>query len=50
MALADARMAVNRYRQERLALLAEYGTALAELEMAAGREIPTGATALEVER
>jgi cobalt-zinc-cadmium efflux system outer membrane protein len=50
MALADARMAVNRYRQERLALLAEYGTALAELEMTAGREIPTGATALEVER
>ena len=50
MALADARMAVNRYRQERLALLAEYGTALAELEMAAGREIPAGASALEVER
>lgn len=49
MALADARMAVNRYRQERLALLAEYGTALAELEMTAGREMPIGAQALEEE-
>jgi cobalt-zinc-cadmium efflux system outer membrane protein len=50
MALADARMAVNRYRQEHAALLAEYGTALAELEMAAGRAMPIGARALEEER
>jgi outer membrane protein TolC len=47
MTLVDAQMTVNQYRRELFALLAEYGTALAELEMAVGREIPAGAEALE---
>ena len=50
MTLVDAQMTVNQYRQELFALLAEYGTALAELEMAVGREIPAGAPALEEAR
>jgi len=50
MALVDAQMTVNRSRQELDALRAEYGRALAELEMAVGREIPRGADTLEEDR
>lgn len=48
MTLVDAQMMDSRARQERIALLAEYGAAVAELEMAAGREIPVTATLEEV--
>jgi outer membrane protein TolC len=48
MTLVDARMTVNGFEQERYALLADYGRALAELEMAIGRELPrSGATLSE---
>ena len=40
MTLVDARMTVNRYEQELYALLADYGRALAELEMTVGRKLP----------
>jgi len=40
MTLVDAQMTVARYRQELHALMAEYGQAVAELEMAAGRVLP----------
>lgn len=47
--LADAQMTANRYEQELYALIAAYGTSLAELEMAVGRELQvTGATLVEV--
>ncbi|HET7464596.1 MAG TPA: TolC family protein [Longimicrobium sp.] len=46
MTLLDAQMTVNQYRQELHALLAEYGIAVAELEMATAHEISTGAAAL----
>jgi cobalt-zinc-cadmium efflux system outer membrane protein len=48
MTLVDAQMIVNRYRQELHALVSEYGSALAELEMTVGRAIaPT--TRVQVE-
>jgi outer membrane protein TolC len=50
MTLVDAQMAVNRSRQELDALRAGYGRALAELEMAVGREIPQGTDTLEEDR
>lgn len=40
MTLVDAQMTKNEYEQELAALLAEYGTAAAELEMTIGRELP----------
>lgn len=42
MTLVDAQMAANRYEQEIATLLADYGRAVAELEMTVGRELPTG--------
>lgn len=41
MTLVDAQMTVNRFEQEYHGLLGEYGTAVAELEMTVGREIPS---------
>lgn len=46
MTLVDARMTVNGYQQELYALLADYGRALAELEMTVGRELPRTAMTL----
>jgi outer membrane protein TolC len=43
MALVDAQMAVNRFEGEYFQILASYGTALAELEMTIGRDLPVGA-------
>ncbi len=40
MTLVDAQMTVNEYEQEYYGMLAEYGAAVAELEMAVGRELP----------
>src|SRR5690606_1481493 len=40
MTLVDAQMTLNEYRQEQFALLAEYGSLIAELEMTIGRELP----------
>jgi outer membrane protein TolC len=40
MTLVDARMTVNQYEQEYHVLLGQYGTTIAELEMAVGRELP----------
>lgn len=48
MTLVDAQMAVNGFRQEMFVLGAEYGTAVAELEMVLGRELPAGTRVLEV--
>lgn len=48
MTLVDAQMTVNRYEGELHALLADYGTHVAELEAATGRELPAG-PGLEVE-
>jgi outer membrane protein, heavy metal efflux system len=42
MTLLDAELSWNRYRQELYALIAERGTALAQLELAIGRELPAG--------
>lgn len=47
MTLTDAQMMVNRYRQELSVLLAEYGTAVAELEMVVGRPLPAGGDLLK---
>lgn len=44
--LVDAQMAVNRFEGDLFALVAEYGTAVAELEWATGRELPPGADLL----
>ena len=41
MTLVDAQMTVNRYRQELITLVADYGQLIAELELAIGRELPT---------
>jgi outer membrane protein TolC len=46
MTLVDARMTVNTYEQEFHALVADYGRAIAELEMTVGRELPLSDTAL----
>ena len=46
MTLLQAQMNLNRFRQEQYALVAERGTALAELEAAIGRELPTGAATI----
>jgi len=40
MTLVDAQMSVNRFEAELHRLVAEYGRAVAELEMTLGREIP----------
>jgi outer membrane protein TolC len=40
MTLVDAQMTANRYRQDLHALIAERGSALAELEMTVGRVLP----------
>jgi outer membrane protein TolC len=40
MTLVDAQMAVNRFEGEYFALLASYGTSVAELEMTIGRDLP----------
>jgi outer membrane protein TolC len=40
MTLVDAQMTVNEYRQELHALIGEYGSTLAELEMTVGRALP----------
>jgi cobalt-zinc-cadmium efflux system outer membrane protein len=42
MTLVDAQMTTNQYRQDVIALLAGYGSAIAELEMTIGRELPVG--------
>jgi outer membrane protein, heavy metal efflux system len=48
MTLVDAQMTLNEYRQEQYVLLAEYGSLIAELEMAIGRELPaTDSTIVE---
>lgn len=46
MTLVDAQMTRNQYEQELVVLLAEYGTATAELEMTIGRELPRGGALL----
>jgi outer membrane protein TolC len=46
MTLVDARMTVNQYQQELYTLLADYGRAVAELEMTVGRELPRAGTML----
>ncbi len=46
MTLVDAQMSVNEYRQELAALLAEYGSRIAELEMTIGRTLPAAAALL----
>jgi outer membrane protein TolC len=38
--LVDAQMTTNRYEQEYITLLADYGRAVAELETTVGRELP----------
>lgn len=48
MTLVDAQMTANKYKQELVALFAEYGVGIAELEMTIGRELPV-ATPLTVE-
>ncbi len=40
LTLVDAQMTLNQYEQDLYRLLAEYGTAIAELEMTIGRELP----------
>lgn len=40
MTLIDAQMGLNRYRQELIGLVADYGRLGAELEMEIGRELP----------
>ena len=40
MTVVDARMAVNEFEQEVHELIAAYGTAISELEMNVGRELP----------
>jgi outer membrane protein TolC len=47
MTLVDAQMAVNGFRQELFALLADYGTAVAGLEMVLGRQLPAGGGVLK---
>jgi len=46
MALIDAQMAANRFEGEYVELLADFGTALAQLEQTVGREIPAGEDAI----
>jgi outer membrane protein TolC len=43
MTLVDAQMTANKYQQELVALTAEYGADIAELEMTIGRELPVTA-------
>jgi outer membrane protein, heavy metal efflux system len=50
MTVVDAQMTLDRYRQERIVLLAEYGIALAEMEMTVGRQLPITDTTLEDEK
>jgi outer membrane protein TolC len=40
LTLVDAQTTKNRFEQEYYQLLARYGTAVAELEMTVGRELP----------
>lgn len=40
MTLVDAQMALNRFRGEYFALVASYGTSLAQIEMTIGRDLP----------
>jgi outer membrane protein, heavy metal efflux system len=47
LTLVDAQMTLNEYQQELYALLAEYGSMLAELEMVVGREMPVHSVILE---
>lgn len=50
MTLIDAQMSLNRYRQELIVLLADYGRAVAGLEGAVGRKLPsTNETLAEVQ-
>jgi hypothetical protein len=46
MTLVDAQMSVNVYEQELIALIAGYGSLVAELEATIGRELPVTGTAL----
>jgi len=50
MTTVDAHMTVNRYEQELYALVADYGRAIAELEMTVGRELPRTGTMLSEDR
>jgi len=46
MTLLDAQLAVNEYEQEHVALLANYGRFIAELELTIGRELPRSSQVL----
>lgn len=50
MTLVDAQMAVNRFRQELYALLADYGRAVADMEATIGRELPATTQVLAEDR
>lgn len=50
MTLVEAQMSVNRYEAELYRLLAEYGVAVAEVEMTLGRELPLSADLILEER
>jgi outer membrane protein TolC len=50
MTLVDAQMAANEYRQELIGLLADYGRAIAELEMTIGRELRSAGRVLVEDR
>lgn len=50
MTLVDAQMTVNRYQGELYELLADYGAAIAALESAIGRALPTYGPVLTEER
>lgn len=49
MTLVDAQMALGRYEQERITMLAEYGRDISELEMTIGRELPASPATLTEE-
>ncbi len=50
MTLVDAQMTRNRYESDYYGLLADYGTAVAEMEMTVGRELPAAGNVLAEER
>ncbi len=49
MTLVDAQMTENRYEQDYYGLLADYGTAVAELETTLGRALPAAGNLAEVQ-
>jgi outer membrane protein TolC len=50
MTLVDARMTVNSFEQELHALVADYGRAIARIEMTVGRELPHSPSTLVEDR